>query len=97
MTGTDWKRERLAELRTRIRIEEAILRSLRAELEEIQWLNRESAEMRCYWDFALTEAERTRRRLEEECIRIEDEWNLIWLAGEHNLKAMSPDVPAEAL
>jgi hypothetical protein len=83
MTGTDWKRERLEQLRTRIRIEEAILRSLRAELEEIQWINREAAEMRYRWDEVL--------RAEDQDLRqAQDDFALVWLAGEHNLKARSP-------
>jgi hypothetical protein len=80
MTGTDWKRERLAQLRTRICIEEVILRSLRAELEEIQWLNREAAEMRYRWDEVL--------RAEDQDLRqAQDDFAMVWLAGEHNLKS----------
>lgn len=89
MTGQTWKRQKLEELRTRIKIEEHILRALRAELEELQWLDRKSAEIRCGWDIALTAEEQDIRHVEAEFVEI-------WLAGEHKLKGKSPDVPAEA-
>jgi hypothetical protein len=93
MTGTDWKRERLAELRTRIRIEEVILRSLRAELEEIQWLNQKDAELRCGWDEMLSAEEEDLRDVTEEFTRI-------WLLGEHKLKKATvrwPSLPCRQL
>jgi hypothetical protein len=79
MNTETWKRTKLAELRAQIKIEEAILRSLRCELEEIQWLTKRDAELQGEWEATLTAEEQHLRQCEEQFAEI-------WLAGEHNLK-----------
>lgn len=79
MSPAEWKHQKLADLRARIKIEEAILRSLRAELEEMQWLNQRATELRYGWDVVLSAEEQERREAEEL-------FELIWILGEQNLK-----------
>ena len=76
-----WQRELISQLQARIRIAEALLRSLREEIAEVRSLEGDSLRFRFQCE-SLADLQRLFREKREYVRRLED----LWIAGERNLK-----------